>query len=145
MSYNHHSRHIDSILFYILSFIVKMNMFEEIWNQLEQEAVTACRNTYFQQVKYAMNEGMLLEGAIQKIVKNLWGVKNKNCTKWNKMVFSSIWTDLKHAIDGLNTLQAGFPLTAKDCSYKFSWIWTQTEVISVRILRMRIISAVINF
>ena len=30
-------------------------------------------------------------------------------------------------------------------SYKFSWILTLTEVISIRILRMRIISAVINF
>ena len=30
-------------------------------------------------------------------------------------------------------------------SYKFSWILTQTEVISIRILRMRIISAILNF
>ena len=30
-------------------------------------------------------------------------------------------------------------------SYKFSWILPQTEVISIRILRMRIISAIINF
>ena len=30
-------------------------------------------------------------------------------------------------------------------SYKFSWIWTLTEVISIRIFRMRIISAIMNF
>ena len=30
-------------------------------------------------------------------------------------------------------------------SYKFSWISTLTEVISIRILRMRIISAIMNF
>ena len=30
-------------------------------------------------------------------------------------------------------------------SYKFSWILTLTEVISIRILRMRIISAIMNF
>ena len=29
--------------------------------------------------------------------------------------------------------------------YKFSWIWSQTEVISIRILRMRLISAIMNF
>ena len=30
-------------------------------------------------------------------------------------------------------------------SYKFSWILTLTEVISIRILRMRLISAIVNF
>ena len=30
-------------------------------------------------------------------------------------------------------------------SYKFSWTLTLTEVISIRILRMRIISAIMNF
>ena len=30
-------------------------------------------------------------------------------------------------------------------SYKFSWILTLTEVISIRILRMRLISAIMNF
>ena len=30
-------------------------------------------------------------------------------------------------------------------SYKFSWILTLTEVISIRILRMRLFSAIINF
>ena len=30
-------------------------------------------------------------------------------------------------------------------SYKFSWILTLTEVISIRILRMRITSAIMNF
>ena len=30
-------------------------------------------------------------------------------------------------------------------SYKFSWILTLTEVISIRILRMRVISAIMNF
>ena len=30
-------------------------------------------------------------------------------------------------------------------SYKFSWILTQTEVISIRIFRMRLISAIMNF
>ena len=30
-------------------------------------------------------------------------------------------------------------------SYKFNWILTLTEVISIRILRMRIISAIMNF
>ena len=58
-----------------------MNVFEEVWNQLEQEAVLWWKNTHFQQVKYAMNEGMLLEGAIQKIVKNLWGVQKQKLYK----------------------------------------------------------------
>ena len=30
-------------------------------------------------------------------------------------------------------------------SYKFSWIVTLTEVISIRVLRIRIISAIMNF
>ena len=30
-------------------------------------------------------------------------------------------------------------------SYMFSWIWSLTEVISIRILHMRIISAIMNF
>ena len=30
-------------------------------------------------------------------------------------------------------------------SYKFSWILTLTEVISIRILRIRLISAIMNF
>ena len=54
-------------------------MFEEVWNQLEQEAVLWWKNTHFQQVKYAMNEGMLLEGAIQKIVKK--GVQKQKLYK----------------------------------------------------------------
>ena len=39
-------------------------------------------------------------------------------------------------------------LPLKNCprsSYKFSWILTLTEVISIWILRMRLISAVVNF
>ena len=36
-------------------------------------------------------------------------------------------------------------LSNERCSYKFSWILTLTEVISIRILRMRIISAIMNF
>ena len=30
-------------------------MFKELWNQLQQEAVTSWKITHFQQVKYAMN------------------------------------------------------------------------------------------
>ena len=38
-----------------------------------------------------------------------------------------------------------FKKLSNECSYKFSWILTATEVISIRILRMRIISAIMNF
>ena len=34
---------------------------------------------------------------------------------------------------------------SKERSYKFSWILTLTEVISIRILHMRIITAILNF
>ena len=34
---------------------------------------------------------------------------------------------------------------SNECSYKFSWILTLTEVISIRILHMRLISAIMNF
>ena len=34
---------------------------------------------------------------------------------------------------------------SNELSYKFSWILTVTEVISIRILRMRLIYAIMNF
>ena len=37
------------------------------------------------------------------------------------------------------------PKLSNERSYKFSRILTQTEVISIRILRMRLISAIMNF
>ena len=39
----------------------------------------------------------------------------------------------------------GLQTISNERSYKFSWILTLTEVISIRILRMRLISAIINF
>ena len=36
-------------------------------------------------------------------------------------------------------------ILSNERSYKFSWILTLTEVISIRILRMRIIFAIMNF
>ena len=38
-----------------------------------------------------------------------------------------------------------FQKLSNERSYKFSWIFTQTEVISIRILRMRLISTIMNF
>ena len=38
-----------------------------------------------------------------------------------------------------------FKKLSNERSYKFSWILTLTEVISIRILRMRLISAIMNF
>ena len=38
-----------------------------------------------------------------------------------------------------------FKKLSNDRSYKFSWILTQTEVISIWKLRMRVISAILNF
>ena len=60
-------------------------MFEEVWNQLEQEAVTAWKNTHFQQVKYAMNEGMLLGSNRENCKKIMKRAKTKtvqNEIKW---------------------------------------------------------------
>ena len=55
-----------------------------------------------------MKEGMLLEGAIQKIVKNLWGMphirqQKQKLYKMKQNGILLIWTDLKHAVAGLNT------------------------------------------
>ena len=63
-----------------------MNVFEEVWNQLEQEAVLAWKNTHFQQVVVVvyiyfalMNKYIVFNK--QKIKNNIQGKKSTHKNK----------------------------------------------------------------